>query len=193
MHQLDLFNKSSDKKEDVLKQPGDPKLKNDAEDVLPEKEENIKEEKLKQLITPLSKNSEQKVSKRGRKSFKEVNLDIALLEIPEDEILFQKQYYSISEVSEWFHVNASLIRFWESEFDILKPRKNRKGDRLFRPEDIKNLRVIYYLLRQQKYSIEGAKQFLKDNKQKAELQTQLVEALTKFRSFLLELRANLGA
>ena len=193
MHQLDLFNKSSDKKEELLKQSGNPKLEDDARGMPPEKDINSKEEKPKQLITPLSKNAEQKISKRGRKSFKEVNLDVALLEIPEDEILFQKQYYSISEVSEWFHVNASLIRFWESEFDILKPRKNRKGDRLFRPEDIKNLRVIYYLLRQQKYSIEGAKQFLKDNKQKAEVQTQLVEALTKFRSFLLELRANLGA
>jgi hypothetical protein len=64
---------------------------------------------------------------------------------------------------------------------------------MFRPEDIKNLRIIYYLLRQQKYSMEGAKQFLKDNHKRAEMQTQLVETLTKFRSFLLELKANLGA
>ena len=90
-------------------------------------------------------------------------------------------------------MNPSLLRFWEKEFDILKPRKNKKGDRLFRPEDVKNLRIIYYLLRQQKFSVEGAKQYLKDNKKKAELQVQLVETLTKFRSFLLELRANLGA
>ena len=118
---------------------------------------------------------------------------MALLEIPDDEILYQKQYYSISQVAEWFNMKPSLLRFWENEFDILKPRKNKKGDRLFRPEDVKNLRIIYYLLRQQKYSVEGAKQFLKDNKKKAELQIQLVETLTKFRSFLLELRANLGA
>ena len=90
-------------------------------------------------------------------------------------------------------MKPSLLRFWENEFDILKPRKNKKGDRLFRPEDIKNLRIIYYLLRQQKYSVEGARQFLKDNKKKAEMQMHLVETLTKFRSFLLELRANLGA
>jgi len=124
---------------------------------------------------------------------KEINLDVALLDIPDDETLARKQYYSISEVAEWFNMKPSLLRFWENEFDILKPRKNRKGDRLFRPEDIKNLRTIYYLLRQQKFSIEGAKQYLRDNKKKAEMQVQLVESLTKFRSFLLELRANLGA
>jgi DNA-binding transcriptional MerR regulator len=192
MQQLDLFNKTSGKKEELSK-PEKQQTKNAADDTLNTKDIPGEEGKPKQLIKPLSKNTEQKISKRGRKSFKEINLDVALLDIPDDEILFQKQYYSITEVSEWFHVNTSLIRFWENEFDILKPRKNRKGDRLFRPEDVKNLRIIYYLLRQQKYSIEGARQFLKDNKKKAEMQTQLVEALTRFRSFLLELRANLGA
>ena len=132
-------------------------------------------------------------SRRGRKSYKETDIDVALLDVPDEETLAQKQYYSISEVAEWFHVNTSLVRFWEKEFDILKPRKNRKGDRLFRPEDVKNLRIIYYLLRQQKYSIEGARQFLKENKKKVEMQVQLAEALTKFRSFLLELKSNLGA
>ena len=124
------------------------------------------EQKQPQLIKPLSKKAEQP-SKRGRKSLKEINLDVALLEIPEDEILFQKQYYSISEVAEWFNMKPSLLRFWENEFDILKPRKNKKGDRLFRPEDVKNLRIIYYLLRQQKYSVEGARQFLKDNQKES--------------------------
>ncbi|MGN6211744.1 MerR family transcriptional regulator [Parafilimonas sp.] len=158
------------------------------------KEDNKPKEQTKpvQLIKPLSKNAEQP-SKRGRKSLKEINLDVALLEIPEDEILFQKQYYSISEVAQWFNMKPSLLRFWENEFDILKPRKNKKGDRLFRPEDVKNLRLIYYLLRQQKYSVEGARQYLKDNQKKAAMQVQLVESLTKFRSFLLELRTNLGA
>jgi DNA-binding transcriptional MerR regulator len=193
MQQLDLFKKEPEKKQELLKTQhiqSKEKINNQDEQPLQE----IKEEKkFVQLIKPLSKKTEQKPSKRGRKSFKEINLDVALLEIPDDEILFQKQYYSITEVSEWFHVNASLLRFWEKEFDILKPRKNRKGDRLFRPEDIKNLRIIYYLLRQQKYSMEGARQFLKDNRKKAEMETQLVETLTKFRSFLLELRANLGA
>lgn len=189
MQQLDLFKKEIQKKDDVIKLQ-----QNESTNKIAVTDDEAKEEKkYLQLIKPLSKKAEVKPSKRGRKSFKEINLDVALLEIPDDEILFQKQYYSITEVAEWFHVNASLLRFWENEFDILKPRKNRKGDRLFRPEDVKNLRIIYYLLRQQKYSIEGARQFLKDNQKKAEMQTQLVESLTKFRSFLLELRSNLGA
>lgn len=189
MQQLDLFNAGAEKKKSVNKPAGNPKEKkvNDVAD------DKVEEKKFVQLIKPLSKKTEEKKpSKRGRKSFKDINLDVALLEIPDDEVLFKKQYYSITEVSEWFHVNPSLLRFWEKEFDILKPRKNRKGDRLFRPEDVKNLRIIYFLLRQQKYSIEGAKQLLKDNRNKAEAQTQLVECLTKFRSFLLELRSNLG-
>ena len=189
MQQLDLFNKEPQKKKEALTPQVQTKNKNGVNAPGEEK----KEKEFVQLIKPLSKQKEQKPSKRGRKSFKEINLDVALLEIPDDEALLKKQYYSITEVAEWFHVNASLLRFWEKEFVILKPRKNRKGDRLFRPEDVKNLRIIYYLLRQQKYSMEGAKQFLKDNHKKAEMQTQLVESLTKFRSFLLELRSNLGA
>lgn len=151
-----------------------------------------KEKHQPQLIKPLSKKVEAP-SRRGRKSLKEHNPDITLLDVPDDDALEQKQYYSISEVAEWFNMKPSLLRFWENEFDILKPRKNKKGDRLFRPEDIKNLRLIYFLLRQQKYSVEGAKQYLKDNHKKAELQVQLVKSLTNFRSFLLELKANLGA
>jgi DNA-binding transcriptional MerR regulator len=115
------------------------------------------------------------------------------VELPDDEILFQKQYYTISEVAQWFKVNTSLLRYWENEFDILKPRKTRKGDRLFRPEDVKNLQLIYFLLRQRKFSLEGAKQYLKENKSKADAQMVLIQSLTKFRSFLLEWKAILGA
>ena len=96
-------------------------------------------------------------------------------------------------MAQWFHVNASLLRYWENEFDVLKPRKTRKGDRLFRPEDVKNLQLIYFLLRQRKFSIEGAKQYLKENKKKADVQMQLIQSLTKFRTFLLEWKANLGS
>jgi len=190
MQQLDLFGNEQERKKQATKQPLKPpsKILIDQE----EKDELKEKPKPVQLISPLSKKIEQP-AKRGRKSLKEVNPDVALLDIPEDDVLYQKQYYSISEVAEWFNMKPSLLRFWENEFDILKPRKNKKGDRLFRPEDVKNLRIIYYLLRQQKYSVEGARQYLKDNKKKAELQMHLVETLTKFRSFLLELRANLGA
>ncbi|CAN5838222.1 hypothetical protein BH10BAC2_BH10BAC2_34480 [soil metagenome] len=132
-------------------------------------------------------------SKRGRKSFKEMDADIVMVEVPDDDLLFQKQYYAISEVAKWFHVNQSLLRYWENEFSVLKPRKTRKGDRLFRPEDVKNLQLIYHLLRQRKFSIEGARQYLKDNKKKADAQMQLIQSLTKFRAFLLEWRANLEA
>jgi len=132
-------------------------------------------------------------SKRGRKSFKEMDAEIVMVEVPDDDVLFQKQYYAISEVAKWFHVNQSLLRYWENEFTVLKPRKTRKGDRLFRPEDVKNLQLIYYLLRQRKFSIEGARQYLKDNRKKADTQMQLIQSLTKFRAFLLEWRANLGA
>ncbi len=130
--------------------------------------------------------------KRGRKSYKEIDAELVYVEVPDEAILFQKQYYSISEVAGWFHVNTSLLRFWETEFDILKPRKNRKGDRLFRPEDVKNLCLIYYLLRQRKFSIEGAKCYLKENKNKAGQNMELMQSLLKLKSFLLELKANLG-
>src|SRR5262245_18873573 len=128
--------------------------------------------------------------KRGRKSLKEVDLQSDLLQVPEDEVLFQKQYYSIGEVAAMFRENQSLIRYWETEFDILQPRKNRKGDRFFRPVDIKNLLLIYDLLRRRKFTIEGAKEYLKKNK-KAEEKFAMIQSLEKLKSFLLELKANL--
>ncbi|MCA6450053.1 MAG: MerR family transcriptional regulator [Chitinophagaceae bacterium] len=116
-----------------------------------------------------------------------------LIEVPEEDVLRQKLYYSISEVASWFKVNTSLLRYWENEFDILQPRKTRKGDRLFRFEDIKNLQLIYFLLRQRKFSIDGAKNYLKNNKKEADTQVRLMESLTRFKSFLLELKTNLQA
>jgi DNA-binding transcriptional MerR regulator len=144
------------------------------------------------VATSIKKNKQEKSVKstRGRKSIKEMSMDAELVEIPADDILFQKQYYGIGEVATMFHVNASLLRYWESEFDILKPRKNRKGDRFFRPEDIKNLEVIYHLLRQRKYTIEGAKEFLKNNKKTKE-KFEILQSLQKVRAFMLELKAAL--
>jgi DNA-binding transcriptional MerR regulator len=129
--------------------------------------------------------------KRGRKSYSEIDTEVDLIEIPDEKVLSQKLYYTISEVASWFKVNTSLLRYWENEFDILKPRKTRKGDRLFRVEDIKNLQIIYFLLRQKKYSIEGARTYLKQNKSQADTQAQLVQTLTKFKTFLLELKTGL--
>ena len=134
-----------------------------------------------------------KPSKRGRKSFRDMDIEVDLIEVPDEETLNKKLYYTISEVASWFKVNTSLLRYWENEFDILQPRKTRKGDRLFRVEDIKNLQLIYFLLRQRKFSIEGAKNYLKNNKAQADMQSQLVQSLTKFKSFLLELKANIAS
>jgi DNA-binding transcriptional MerR regulator len=125
--------------------------------------------------------------KRGRRSLKELADDPEILRKVEETPL-EKQYYSISEVSEMFRVNTSLIRYWENEFDVLKPKKNRKGDRLFRPEDIHNLRLIYHLLRERKYTIEGAKQKLKEEKKLAMQNFELVQSLLKVRKFLTELK-----
>jgi len=97
----------------------------------------------------------------GRQAISSFSADITMVSIPDDEVLFSKSYYPISEVALMFNVNISLLRFWEKEFDVLKPRKNRKGDRLFRPEDVKMLKLIYFLLREKKYTIEGAKVFIK--------------------------------
>jgi DNA-binding transcriptional MerR regulator len=129
-------------------------------------------------------------SKRGRKSLKEMSDHADLVEIPDDEVLFQKQYYAIGDVAAMFRENTSLIRYWENEFSILKPKKNKKGDRFFRPEDIKNLKMIYHLLRERKYTIDGAKEFLKNNKAAGE-KHEMIESLQKVKLFLLELKNNL--
>jgi DNA-binding transcriptional MerR regulator len=127
---------------------------------------------------------------RGRKSIRQISEEADLIQIPEDEILFQKLYYTMGEVADMFRVNQSLLRFWEAEFNILQPKKNKKGDRYFRPVDIKNLHLIYHLLRQRKYTIEGAKDFLKKNS-KAEEKFETIRKLEEIKRFFLEMKANL--
>jgi len=129
-------------------------------------------------------------STRGRRSLKTNALNADLVNIPDDDTLFQKSYYSIGEVARMFRENQSLIRYWETEFDILKPRKNKKGDRFFRPIDVKNLELIYDLLRRRKFTIEGAKDYLKKNK-KAEEKFAMIRSLEKIKAFFLELKATL--
>jgi DNA-binding transcriptional MerR regulator len=150
--------------------------------IMPEQEEEIKT-----LSIALPK---KKQSTRGRRSLKDIGLTADLIQIPDDEVLFQKQYYSIGEVATMFRENQSLIRYWETEFDILQPRKNRKGDRFFRPIDIKNLVLIFDLLRRRKFTIEGAKDYLKKNKN-AEEKFAMIQSLEKIKAFLLELKASL--
>lgn len=137
-----------------------------------------------------SREQSKKASKRGRPSLKEMDQGPDQVQIPPDEVLFQKQYYSIGEVAKWFQVNQSLVRYWETEFEILQPRKNRKGDRYFRPVDVKNLQLIYDLLRRRKFTIEGAKDYLK-NAKRAEEKFAMIQSLERIKSFLLELKASL--
>ena len=127
---------------------------------------------------------------RGRRSVKEHTAAAELVEIPDDEELFKKQYYSMGEVTAMFNENHSLIRYWESEFDILKPKKNGKGDRFFRPVDVKNLYLIYDLLRRRKFTIDGAREYLKNDKKAGE-RFAAVQSLQKIKSFFLELKATL--
>jgi DNA-binding transcriptional MerR regulator len=132
----------------------------------------------------------EKKSTRGRMKLSDMAATLDQIDVPDDEELFSKQYYPIGMVTQMFKVNHSLLRFWEAEFDILKPRKNGKGDRLFRPEDVKNLKLIYHLLRERKYTIEGAKEYLRKNKH-AEKKYELIDSLKHLRGFLLELKATL--
>ncbi|RPE14402.1 MerR family transcriptional regulator [Chitinophaga lutea] len=131
-----------------------------------------------------------KGKKRGRKSLKELAGDPTVIQELE-KLTLDKQYYSISEVAGMFRVNTSLVRYWENEFDILQPKKNRKGDRLFRQEDIHNLKLIYHLLRERKYTIEGAKQKLREDKRSASRNFEMVKSLQKVRAFLTELKDQL--
>ena len=116
---------------------------------------------------PLNKPPKPK-QKRGRKSFKEMGVEADMMELPSDEVLSKKLYYSIGEVSAMFKINPSSLRYWETEFTIIKPKKTKKGDRFYNAADVKKLHLIYYLLRFKKYSIEAAKDYLKKHKRAEE-------------------------
>lgn len=103
----------------------------------------------------------------------------------------QKLYFSIGEVAELFDVNASLIRYWEKEFDIIKPQKNRKGNRYFTREDIGNLKLIYHLVKEKGYTLEGAKRVLKENRSQAEKEARVIDSLKEIKAFLLEIKEQL--
>jgi DNA-binding transcriptional MerR regulator len=103
----------------------------------------------------------------------------------------QKLYYTIGEVADMFKVNTSLLRFWEKEFDILKPKKNKKGNRLFTPTDLDNLKIIYHLLKERGFTIEGARKKLKDNKEDTANNVEVVTKLRNIKEKLLALKENL--
>lgn len=107
----------------------------------------------------------------------------------QDESL--KRYYSISEVADMFGVSKSLIRFWETEFDILKPHKNSKGDRRFTQQNIEQIRDIYHLVKERGFTLSGAKQELKDRHQRDKEKQSVIETLERLKNMLVELKSNL--
>lgn len=105
----------------------------------------------------------------------------------------RKMFFSMGEVSEMFDVNPSLIRFWEKRFDVLKPKKNAKGNRLFTPEDVENLKLIYHLVREKGMTLSGAEKYIKDNKNSLQRDVQILEHLGRIRASLLEIKGELGS
>lgn len=102
----------------------------------------------------------------------------------------KKIFYSIGETAKIFNVNVSLIRYWEKEFSILKPKKNKKGNRLFTQKDIENLHLIYNLVKERGYTLEGAQKQLKSNKV-LNSEIEIINRLKKIRSFLIDLKNEL--
>lgn len=103
----------------------------------------------------------------------------------------ERIFFNIGEVAKMFKVNTSLIRFWEKEFDILKPKKNKKGNRLFTKEDLDNLHIIYHLVKERGFKLSGAKRKLKQNKEEVVDSVEMVKGLKKIKSFLVEMKESL--
>ena len=102
-----------------------------------------------------------------------------------------KRYYSIGEVARAFEVNASLIRFWDKEFDILKPKKNAKGNRMFLPEDIKNLQLIFHLVKERGFTLDGAKTHLKEGQKKTLDKFEIISKLESIKTQLTNIKNQL--
>src|SRR5690606_4997958 len=103
----------------------------------------------------------------------------------------EKRYYGIGEVADAFDVNTSLIRFWEKEFDMLKPKKNAKGNRKFTPQDIKNLQLIYHLVKERGFTLEGAKTHLKEDKLKTLSTFDVIQKLELVKAELIKIKDQL--
>jgi DNA-binding transcriptional MerR regulator len=103
----------------------------------------------------------------------------------------EKVYYPIGEVAAMFGVTTSLIRYWETEFDIIKPFRNKKGNRLFTKKDVDNFHVIFHLVKERGFTLQGAKDKLKENKQDTLDTVEIVKSLQQIRGFLVDIRENL--
>jgi DNA-binding transcriptional MerR regulator len=111
--------------------------------------------------------------------------------MPYKEKKVEKLYYSIGEVARMFNVNASLIRFWEKEFDIIKPKKNKKGNRFFTKQDIENFNLIFHLVKERGLTLAGAKKKLKENREDTINNFEVVRMLTEIKNVLLEIKESL--
>jgi DNA-binding transcriptional MerR regulator len=107
--------------------------------------------------------------------------------MPYKEVKVEKLYYSIGEVAKMFDVNTSLIRFWEKEFDIIKPKKNKKGNRLFTKKDIDNFHIIFHLVKEKGMTLKGAKKKMKENKEDTEHNFEIVRSLEQIKEMLTDL------
>lgn len=103
----------------------------------------------------------------------------------------EKLYYSIGEVAKMFDVNTSLIRFWEKEFDVIKPKKNKKGNRFFTKQDIDNFHLIYHLVKERGMTLGGAKKKIKENKEDTLNNFEVIKSLTEIKKMLLNIKENL--
>jgi DNA-binding transcriptional MerR regulator len=107
--------------------------------------------------------------------------------MPYKEVKVEKLYYSIGEVAKMFDVNTSLIRFWEKEFDIIKPKKNKKGNRLFTKQDIDNFHIIFHLVKEKGMTLKGAKKKMKENKEDTEHNFEIIRSLEQIKEMLTDL------
>lgn len=103
----------------------------------------------------------------------------------------EKHFYTIGEVADMFGVNASLIRFWENQFDNIKPHKNKKGNRLFTAETIEEVKLVYYLVKERGMTLKGAQQKIKENKADTVHESEVVEKLRSIREMLIEIKNEL--
>ena len=112
--------------------------------------------------------------------------------MPYKEKEIVKKYYTIGEVAEKFNVATSLIRFWETEFDIIHPKKNRKGNRQFTREDIEDLKLVYHLVKERGFTLQGAKEFIKSDITAAKTKMDIIESLNNVKTFLNQIRQQMS-
>lgn len=111
--------------------------------------------------------------------------------MPYKEKPIVKKYFTIGEVAKELGVATSLIRFWETQFDFIRPKKNAKGNRKFTQDDLKKLKLVYHLVKEKGYTLQGAQDHIKNSKDSIDDKAQMVESLQNIRSFLEEMKKNL--